>query len=306
MKHLKLTLCSLVALFAAGQAFAHTEVRDAAIEGTDSYNAFTQAHGCANNTEGGPAKQQYPVLGVAALFPHGDNVVWRDQAGAVIQAGGNGNGVISTPKLSLGVTSIEGGSPFATVQELVDRLGVVQGLLYKDGVMAPNNSALPPFKVLAPTIVDNCVKSIQVRIGVISYCDVNKNAANDAKGPYEAPKDALGKKIKKVKSLASGLVQANPSHSGGFNDLPNGNGDNNRADWWFMMPEGGSVYYNDPDMVLSDFWTTLIVNNSPDDLAKCTGTQTEVSVEPTGRAFDTILTPANTQPFTTKGVKGGL
>ena len=41
-----LTLCTLAALFAAGQAFAHTGVRDQATEGTASYNGFTIGHGC--------------------------------------------------------------------------------------------------------------------------------------------------------------------------------------------------------------------------------------------------------------------
>jgi hypothetical protein len=306
MKHSIIKFCSFAALLAVGQAFAHTGVRDTATEGAGSYNAFTITHGCGNSTEGGPPAQAYPVLGQSVVFPHGDNVVWRNQAGAIIQTGGNGNGTISTPTLSLSVAGIAGGSPFATVTEIVNSTGVVQGLLYKDGVMAPNMYALTPFRVTAPTIVDNCVKTLKVRMGVINYCDIDKNAGNDSKGPYEAPRDGLDKKIKKVTSEDTGFVQANINQVGTFEDTTKGNGDNNRADWWFTMPEGGSVYYNDPEMVQTTYWTTMTVNNSAADLAKCTGTQTDVSVEPTGAAFDMILTPANTQPFTRKEAKGNL
>ena len=48
-----------------------------------------------------------------------------------------------------------------------------------------------------------------------------------------------------------------------------GNGDNNRADWWFTAPYGGSALYNDPDLLQPAYWTTMTVNNSAADLAAC-------------------------------------
>lgn len=302
----KLTLCSLAALFAVGQAFAHTGVRDTANEGTGSYNAFTITHGCGNSTEGGPPAQSYPVLGQSAVFPNGDNVVWRDEKGAVIQVGGNGNGTISTPKLALAVAGIAGGSAFQTTQEIVDSLGVVQALLWKDGTMAPNMYTLTPFRVAAPTIANNCVKALKVRIGVINYCDLDANAGNDGRAPYKAPKDAMRKDIPRVSSHKSGFVQANSSDVDNFRDLPKGNGDNNRADWWFTAPYGGSALYSDPEVLQPTYWTTLTVNNKAADIALCTGTQVEYSVEPTGVAFDTYLTATNTAPFSKASKGGGL
>jgi hypothetical protein len=298
-----LTFCSLVALFAAGQAFAHTGVRDAAEEGKSSYNAFTLTHGCGNSFEGGPTAQAYPVLGQSAVFPFDVNAVWRDAAGAVIQVGGNGNGAIKEASLKLGVAAIAGGSPFNTTQEITDNLGNVQAILWKDGVMAPNMYSLTQFKVTAPTIVDNCVKSLKVRIGVINYCDLGKNAGNDNAGPYKAPKDAMDKEITRTTSAKTGFLQKSVPDADTFKSLANGNGDNNRADWWFTLPEGGSALYNDPEMLQKDYWTELTVNNSATDLAKCTGTQTEVSVEPNGVAFDTYLSGRNTRPFS-KGNQG--
>lgn len=296
MKNTTKTFCAVAALLASSQAFAHTGVRDQATEGTGSYNAFTLTHGCGNSGEGGAPAQAYPVLGQSVVVPHGANAVWRNKAGDVIQVGGNGNGAITAATLNLGLAGIAGGSPLGDPQELVDN-GVVQGLIWKDGVMQPNMYALMPFRVAAPTIVDNCVEKLNIRMGVINYCDIGKNAANDAKGPYEAPKDADGKGILRTTSNKTGFVQVNPSGADRFKDMKKGNGDDNRADWWFTAPHGGSTYYNDPQLLQPTYWTTLTVNNKPADVAQCAGTKTEISVEPNGVAFDTILSPANTDPF---------
>ena len=287
-----LTFCTLAAVFAVGQAFAHTGVRDAGDEGKASYNGFTITHGCGAGETG---SESYPVIGQSALFPFGNEVVWKDASGAVIQEGGNGNGTISSATLNLSVTGYAGTSPFFTTQEIVDGAGNVRALLWKDGAMEPKLNAITAFKVTLPTIADNCVKSLKIRLGVINYCDMGKNADNDIKGPYKAPKDAFGRKIPHT-SVAGG-AQANVSAKT-FNANSKGNGDNNRADWWFTAPYGGSALYSDPDVLQPTFWTTLTVNNSATDIANCAGTPVDVTVEPTGAAFDTYLTGKNTLPFT--------
>lgn len=306
MKHTKIkTLCSVVALLAAGQVFAHTGVRDAVTAGTSSYNGFTITHGC-----GGDSGDAYPVIGQAALFPFGDNVVWKDSAGTVIAQGG-GAGIFDTvvldhtglplpdAGLNLQVTGYSSAaSGFATTQEIVDDLGNVQAMLWKDGAMEPKLNSITPFKVTVPKIVDNCVSQVKVRIGVINYCDVDKNAANDIKGPYKAPVDAFGRKIPAISLLAtSGGVQANVNVSPVYVNLPAGNGDDNRADWWFTAPYGGSALYSDVDLLQPTYWTTMNVNNTAANLALCGGATKVVTVEPTGAAFDAYLTSQNTKPF---------
>jgi hypothetical protein len=77
-----------------------------------------------------------------------------------------------------------------------------------------------------------------------------------------------------------------------YKTLNKGNGDNNRQDWWFAAPYGGSALYNDVDLLQPDYWTTLTVING-----SATGSRV-VSIEPTGAAFDAILTGPNTRPFT--------
>lgn len=315
MTHTKLTLCSLVALLAAGQAFAHTGVRDVATEGTASYNGFTITHGC-----GGDSGLAYPVLGQSALFPFGENAVWKDATGAIIPPTSstdpltgittitnNGNGAITSKTLNLSVTGYAGfASPFTTSQEIVDANGTVQALFWKDGAMEPKLNAITPFKVSPPTLVDNCTR-LKIRMGVINYCDLEKNAANDITGPYKQPKDALGRTIPNLSVL--GGIQTNVPGAPVYVSIAAGNGDNNRADWWFMAPEGGSLVYNDPELLQPSYWTTMTVNNSAAQLATCpvdaagNPIVTDITVEPNGIAFDTYLTGPNTHPFT-KGTTG--
>lgn len=309
MNHSKfkaLALCSLAASCMAGQAVAHTGVRDTAVEGTSSYNAFTIGHGC-----GGESGDQYPVIGQAVAFPFGGQAVWRD--GDQIKVGASSlistapvlHGPATSPNLlSLGVAGLAGGSPFATTQEIVgDNLGNVMGLLYKDGAIEPKLTGLTPFKVTLPEIVDPCV-TLKVRIAVINYCELGKNEANDAKGPYQQPKDAFNRPIPAVALLDNkfGGVQTNVKGAPFFETLDAGNGDNNRADWWFGQLEGGSERYNDPDLLQQPsatspaYWTTLTVVNKATDI--CNGTPREVTVEPSGKLVDRVLSGPNTRPFT--------
>ncbi|ESS72936.1 hypothetical protein MGMO_41c00020 [Methyloglobulus morosus KoM1] len=321
MKHTKLTLCALAVMFAAGQAFAHTGVRDqvtvTATAGANSYNGFTITHGC-----GGDSGDAYPVLGQSAVFPTGDRVVWRDAAGTVLGEGGgagvfptivqvpdfdaNGNPILDAngnpvthPEdkgLNLGVNGYGSvSSAFTTAQEIIDpnalSPGVVEGLFWKDGAMEPKLNTITPFKVAVTKIIDPSVKQVNIRIGVINYCDLEKNAANDARGPYKQPKDAFERKIPLLASSAA-PDQINVNGAPVYVSLPAGNGDNNRQDWWFAAPYGGSALYNDPELIQPTYWTTLTVINS-----SATGSRV-VSVEPTGAAFDAILTGPNTRPFT--------
>jgi hypothetical protein len=313
---IKMLACVSVAVLVAGQALAHTGVRDVAVEGLASYNGFTITHGCAAVGEGAttPPKpgeeQQYPVIGQVALFPYGKYAVWKDASGNVIapvtgedgKVRNNGNGTIKEDSLSLSVTGYDAySSPFTSSQEIVDANGNVMALLWKDGAMEPKKNAITPFKITAPNIVQNCTR-LKVRIGVINYCDKAKNEANDAKGPFKQPKDAFGHAIPML-SL-DGDVQKNARGAKMFGDLNSGNGDNNRADWWFTAPNGGSKLYKDKDVLQPTYWTTLNIIGKPDEVIFCPVDSdgntifTDVTVEPNGAAFDTFLSVGNTQPFT--------
>lgn len=316
----KLALCSLVSLIAS-QAYAHTGVRDkvtaSQLATTNSYNGFTITHGC-----GGDNGDAYPVLGQAAVFPTGANVAWRDAAGVVFAHGGGGShtgdgttgqNIFATtvsvtdpltlvttttePGLNLAVTGYAGfGSAFATSQEIVDPAlpGVVQGLLWKDGAMEPKLNTITPFKITVPKIIDPTVKQVNLRIAVVNFCDTEQNATTDAVGPYKQPKDAFGRNIP-ILATALAPTQINVAGAPNFVTIKAGNGDNNRADWWFTALDGGSLLWNDPQLLQPTYWTTLtIVNGDP---AAVAATKI-VSVEPTGAAVDAILTGPNTRPFT--------
>ena len=309
---------SAAALLLAGQAFAHTGVRDKVTvkdtAGASSYNGFTITHGC-----GGDSGDAYPVLGQGAVFPTGDRVAWREivdgEAGEPFAHGG-GAGIFDTlvkdengdpavdpetgdtlpdPGLNMGITGYSSvASAFASAQEIVDpnalNPGVVEGLFWKDGAMEPKLNTVTPFKVTVPAIIDPSIKQVNVRIAVVNFCDIGKNAANDAAGPYNEPHDAFGRKIPILAtSLAPDQINANGAPT--FKTLRKGNGDNNRADWWFTALDGGSSRWNDPELLQPTYWTTMTVINS-----SATGDRV-VSVEPTGEAVDAILTGPNTRPF---------
>jgi hypothetical protein len=306
-----LAFCSVVALFSTGQAMAHTGVRDVLTQvgqtATSSYNGFTITHGCGGDTD----PNSYPVIGQSAIFPFGDQVVWKESNGTVITHGG-GAGIFDTIVLdhagaplpdtgvNLSVTGYNGvSSAFATTNEIVDSLGRVQALLWKDGAMTPSMNTVTPFKVTVPKIINNCVSAVKIRIGVINYCDVGKNAGNDAAGPYKAPKDAFGRPVPFTNKFpASGGVQQNViPGSPVYTAIAAGNGDNNRADWWFMALDGGSALYNDAGVLQTNYWTTMTVNNSAANIALCGGATKTVTIEPTGAAFDQYLTAPLVAPF---------
>lgn len=316
MKHTLKTITAIATIAVAGQAFAHTGVRDVVTESTatttvSSYNGFTITHGC-----GGDSGQAYPVLGQSSLFPFGDQAVWRDSTGAVIAVGGDGNGTIVPATgigLNLGVTGYSSASSsFVTAEEIVDDLGRVHALFWKNGAMQPQLNTVTPFKISAPKIANNCVKSLKVRIGVINYCDTNKNADNDATGTYKQPKDAYGRTIPLLADTLYGDgIQTNVFGAPVYTKMEGGNDDNNRADWWFTAPYNAdgtsSALYNDPDLLQPTYWTTMTVNNTQADIDACVaggGTPVDVSVEPSGLDFDTYLIPENVAPFSKSGGSG--
>ena len=308
-----LALLSVTALFANSQVMAHTGVRDAVEQGKSSYNGFTISHGCGDNTQAGTAgADQYPVIGQAALFPYGPDAIWREDGGRPVGYGLNNPALVNgvngftipvSGDFNLSVDSVAGAaSPFSSVREIVDSLGVTRALVMSNGGLEPKLRATPPFYVKAPVITDNCVSAIKVRVAVINYCDIGKNATNDdAHGEYAQPKDMFGRPIPiTYASTLNGGLQANVyPNSPVYKAMPHGNGKDNRADWWFYGTN--STKYVDPDMLddvtNAQYWTTLTINNSTANTSQCGGTLHALTVEPSGTDIDTYLSGPNTWPF---------
>ena len=314
-----LALCSVIGLLAAGQAVAHTGVRDQATAGTASYNGFTITHGCADYVAGG---QQYPVIGQAALFPYGSTAVWREVSATPSTTNGT---VIADPTTIVGANVYNLGvkdyasasSAFPTSNSIVDGLGNIHALVWKDGAMEPKQNTITPFKITHPAIINQCISSVKVRVAVINFCDVQKNQVNDATGPYTAPKDFLGRAI--PNTAVAGGIQANvTATSPKFVTLAAGNGDHNRADWWFSDIYGGSQNFADSAILTEGLalWSAGITVNNPNAAKQfladgvtanpvytaCPGGQPrQVTVEPSGVDFDTYFTAANLQPFVKLG-----
>jgi hypothetical protein len=308
-----LVFCSLVALFASGQAFAHTGVKEAIIAGEKSFNGFVISHGCGDNTQTGTVgADQYPVTGQSFIAPYGSSAIWREDGGRpkghglnnpVLVPGVNNFSIPVSGTFNLGIDSLAGSSsPFASVREIVDAAGVARGLVWSNGALEPKLRAVTPFYLVAPAITDNCVSAIKVRMAVINYCDVNQNASTDTNtGPYKAPKDAYGRPVPLAyASTVNGGIQRNVlSNTAKYVAKPGGNGRDNRADWWFYGT--GSTKYIDPSMAedveAAQFWTTLTINQTAANLALCSGTKHALTVEPSGADIDTYLSGPNTWPF---------
>ena len=307
-----LLIGSLGALFISGQAFSHTGVKEAVLAGAASYNAFTISHGCGDNTQTGTAGgDQFPVIGQSVVVPYGvkATAIWREDIrpdGPGLNAPEyTGNIPVSLGKFNLSLDSIAGASsPFSSVREIVDSTGIVHGLVYSNGGLEPKLRAAVPFYVKAPVITDNCVTAIKVRMAVINYCDVGKNASNDEEtGPYAKPVDMFSRDIPITYATeVNGGKQRNVlADTEKYTALSGGNGKDNRADWWFYGTN--SIKYIDLDMLddvtESQFWTTMTINNDPALIKKCPKRkQHALTVEPVGTDIDTYLSGPNTWPFT--------
>ena len=298
-----LAFCSVAALLTAGQASAHTGVKDLAVAGAKSYNAFIITHGCSDYAVKTSA-QQWPVLGQAAVFPYGATAVWREV----------NNNIISDPSTivsgvyNMAVSGLAGAaSPFPTNTEIVDGSGNVHGLVWKDGALDPKMNAAVPFLITHPAIIDACISSVKVRVGVINFCDTQVNMATDATKSYPAPKDAFGRPVYKT-SVNSGIQTNVTPTTPKFVAIPGGNGDHNRFDLWFKDLVGGSINFNDPAITgEAGLWSAGITVSNPNvatgsAVAACPGSATrQVTVEPSGADFDAYFTAPNLQPFIKTG-----
>lgn len=177
----RLTIGSLTTLMctAGPNVFAHTGVQQAATPGTTSYNAFTITHGCGGHSgDPNPLK----VRGQSAVFPFGV-AVWNEiqTGGAEVPIPAGGAGIVADDDfVDLGVGGIQDDDPFDTQEEETDENGNVRALNWKDGALATNFVGTPRFRVSVPTILDNCVSTLRVRIAVANWCEKGKNENNDS------------------------------------------------------------------------------------------------------------------------------
>jgi len=176
--------CSVISLLygVSVGALAHTGVRDqvtsSATSTTTSNNAFTVPHGCSG-AEGGP--DPLPVIGQSAVFPFGNasQAVWvrlgnpNTSIDPVTVIGGDGF-------LNLAVTGIQDGSLFDIQREEPGALGAIpHALNWKGGSLDTSMLGYTLFRVSVPTIVNNCVANLRIRIAVANWCEEKQNEATD-------------------------------------------------------------------------------------------------------------------------------
>ncbi len=145
--------------------------------GTTTYNGFTITHGCGGHDE---TKPPLKVLGQSAVFPFGV-AVWTNLNPPVksYRRVARVSSARTDDFITLNVGGIQDNDPFAKTEEETDDLENVRALNWKNGKLATNLVGIPEWRASAPTILDNCVSALHVRIAVANWCKKNANEKND-------------------------------------------------------------------------------------------------------------------------------
>jgi hypothetical protein len=179
----KLALCALATVICgAGQSavYAHTGIKDSAIEGKSLYTAFTITHAC-NNNEG--TEKELPITAQTAVFPNN-----TDSKAFQIDANGNETAI----NLADHIEGANGGLPglapgmvqdkniFKKQWESTDATGNVRAIAFSNGKLDTTAVGLVPFRITAPKFkADSCAKSLKIRIAIANYCSKTKNTNKD-------------------------------------------------------------------------------------------------------------------------------
>ncbi len=181
MSHLKIVkitvTCALAtALYGAGQdLFAHTTIKDQAIEGKNAYNALQIGHGCENPGNG----KTYPVIAESVVFPTINPIVTRsDGTPTTLEAEITDFSAHSHDPFIIGLAGkaalVQDRSIFAAQNETYDANGNVIGFNGIKGNLQTNLNGLVPFRFKALTILPtSCAKRILVQIAIADICKLN-------------------------------------------------------------------------------------------------------------------------------------
>jgi hypothetical protein len=249
-------LAIAAALCTAGtQALAHTGVKDQATVSKDSGATSYNAFTITHGCSGGEDGTPIKVKGQSAVFPYGDHTVWKNLA--------NNNTVTAAHVIGNGVLfnlnpgAIQDSSLFSTVTEKAD------------GPADPNAHGAIPVRAIhwiGGGLRTDLVGLTQFRVSV------------------PAIKNRCVSKLR-IRIAVANWCEKDQNQASDTN--------NNRADWWFTK-QTGTKKFVDPDLIQSDFWTTLTVENSS--VAKgeaadaCPGGKPhEVAVMPSGADIDKYL-----------------
>lgn len=147
-------------------AFAHTVIRDQAVEGETLYTDVAIGHGC-----GFGDKPSLGVIAQSVVFPNGPlAIITRADTGAAIPLGD----VLVGGQHSAGLINpgaIQDNDVFSSNVELTDETGVVRAIHYRDGFLDPTLTGLLPVRFSGVTFVEeSCVTKVRARIGIANWC----------------------------------------------------------------------------------------------------------------------------------------
>jgi len=177
-KGLVLYPLTALALTMGSSAFAHTGIKDTAMEGTTQYTGFTITHGCATPGD----TDRLRVIAQSVVFPNvADADAFQVNADGSETATTLGDHIIGAIG---GVTSLSPGivqdkSVFLRAAEISDANGSVHAFNFTRGKLDTAFTGVIPFRVRAPKFdVASCAKSLKIRIAIANFCSTSATNGN--------------------------------------------------------------------------------------------------------------------------------
>lgn len=163
MKNLAAISVAAVMGVAVQSAFAHTGIRDKAVEGLSAYNAIAIGHTC----EIPGTETSRPVIAQSVVFPTLDPQVYRADnlkplsLENIIEQGS----LVDLPQL------IQDKSIFTKQDEKTNAEGQVTGFIGAYGNLQPNLRGVVPFRMGSVNFVaDSCAKTLLVKVAIADIC----------------------------------------------------------------------------------------------------------------------------------------
>lgn len=181
----KLTACTLTAaVMGAGQmAFAHTGIKDPAVEGQRVYTGFTITHGCSPDHD----TPQIPVIAQSVVFPNAAAKAFKlvpnpDPTLPPDEVPTNITNHIEGSLADLKPTALQDKSIFNKMRIVKDADGNTRVVEYTDGSLDKDAIGITPFRIQAPTFkAGSCAKSLKVRFAIANWCSTSQDTNDDAR-----------------------------------------------------------------------------------------------------------------------------
>jgi hypothetical protein len=187
----------ITAVLFSNVAFAHTEFKKQALEGTSDDNAVTIGHSCELALK--------PIVAQSVVFP-GSNPELSASDGSVVN---DLSDVIEQGSIAGLVDLIQDKNIFQVQKEKTDALGSVTGFYGKTGLLAVELQGRVPFAFTAPNFVStSCVKKLNIEVAIADICVLSKPTIQAAKVNLWIPANGSQYAIKGAAAGVDGVGDA--------------------------------------------------------------------------------------------------